>query len=132
MKTTHDYDADLFGNDGTDGWTASERQRRQQAELGRVVVANRHRKEDAKLLQWAEQTGRAVDVMRPNPLGNEFVIGRDGGRDEVLRKFWTRQLPEAEYQAHVRRIRPGSVLVCCCHPLPCHGDMVAAEVNRQD
>jgi hypothetical protein len=31
--------------------------------------------------------GPGVNVGRPSGLGNPFVIGRDGGRDEVIEKY---------------------------------------------
>ena len=60
--------------------------------------------------------------------GNPFRIGRDGTREEVI----------ARYRADLwRRIRAGGVrledlaelhgmrLACWCHPLPCHGHVLA-------
>jgi len=65
----------------------------------------------------------AVPIARPTPLGNPYVIGRDGTREEVL----------AKYEAYVRR-RPGLLariqalqgkdLLCWCYPQACHGDII--------
>ena len=70
----------------------------------------------------------AVRIDRRTKWGNEFVIGRDGTRDEVI----------ALYRADLwRRIRAGEVsldelaalhgkrLACHCAPLPCHGEVLA-------
>ncbi len=70
----------------------------------------------------------AVRIDRRTRWGNEFVIGRDGTRDEVI----------ALYRAELwRRIRAGEVsldelaalhgkrLACHCAPLPCHGEVLA-------
>ncbi len=70
----------------------------------------------------------AVRIDRRTEWGNEFVIGRDGTRDEVI----------ALYRAELwRRIRAGEVsldelaalhgkrLACHCAPLPCHGEVLA-------
>ena len=70
----------------------------------------------------------AVRIDRRTKWGNEFVIGRDGTRDEVI----------ARYRAELwRRIRAGEVslkdlaalasrrLACHCHPKRCHGEVLA-------
>lgn len=71
-----------------------------------------------------------VYVGRPSKWGNPFVIGVDGGRDEVIRKF----------RAYMEQMRPdlveearselrGRVLGCHCAPLPCHADVLAEIAN---
>lgn len=57
--------------------------------------------------------------------GNPFVIGRDGTRDEVIKKYvkWLRTQP------HLVAALPelkGKVLGCWCAPSPCHGDALVA------
>ena len=74
----------------------------------------------------------AVRIDRRTRWGNRFVIGRHGTRDEVI----------ALYRAELwRRIRAGEVsleelaalhgkrLACHCHPLPCHGDVLARAAS---
>ena len=60
---------------------------------------------------------------------NQFTIGRDGSRSEVVEKYraWLcdqpvllEQLPELK----------GRDLVCWCAPLACHGDVLLEMVNR--
>ena len=86
-----------------------------------MTVLNRHTDEVPR---------DAVDIMRPNRLGNPFVIGRDGDRDEVLRKygewFWSQvgDTLTVEYLAAL----DGLDLVCCCKPKACHGDIVERGV----
>lgn len=83
-----------------------------------------------------------VNIMRPNLLGNPFVVGRDGTRDQVCQKYrqWIRdkirndaviknivwQLAAAdEYGVDVD-------LVCCCLPKRCHGQEILSiiyEIN---
>lgn len=71
----------------------------------------------------------AVSVMRGTPFGNPFVMGRDGDRDEVVRRYrawlWSRLQADPGFRAQVRALH-GRDLVCCCAPLACHGDVLAA------
>ena len=71
----------------------------------------------------------AVNIMRPGPYGNRFHIGEHGNRATVLRRFECEQLPEIDLRPLI-----GRDLVCCCKPLPCHGDILlrAAAALRQE
>lgn len=55
-------------------------------------------------------------IGRGSPWGNPFVIGRDGDRDEVCRRFECEVLPTL----NVEPLR-GKDLVCFCAPARCHG-----------
>lgn len=72
--------------------------------------------------------------MRPSIYGNPYVIGRDGSREEVLRKFreYFREkiFLSPEFKAAVERLRTASALVCCCAPKPCHADVYADYLER--
>ena len=66
-----------------------------------------------------------ICIMRPNILGNPFMIGRDGSREEVIIKHkeymlnrikWNKQ-----YLNAVLNLK-GKKIGCCCTPLACHGD----------
>ena len=80
--------------------------------------------------------GGSINIMRSGgALGNPFAIGRDGSRAEVLRKHlvWLRWKvkTDARYKEMVRSLAPFDLL-CCCHPLGCHGDnlkLVCEELN---
>lgn len=75
-----------------------------------------------------------IYVGRPSPLGNPFVIGKDGTREEVIAKYreWF-----YDYAVHTPRVQKeldrlvklhalsGSLcLLCYCHPLACHADVI--------
>lgn len=79
------------------------------------------------------RAGRRADydiyIGRPSKWGNPFVIGKDGDRTEVLRKYerWLRQQP------HLMAALPelkGKRLGCYCAPAPCHGDILARLADR--
>lgn len=91
-----------------------------------MLVLNRHH---LKNRPWPES---AVYVGRGHPLGNPFVIGRDGDRAGVLRLYevWLREhldRGDAAIVSAMRALRADSSLVCSCAPLPCHGHIIAAE-----
>ncbi len=77
-------------------------------------------------------------IGRPSVLGNPFVIGRDGTRDEVIAKYrvWLNdQLHESEAVGReLSRLtdlaRDGDLnLVCWCAPQACHGDVVKSCIE---
>lgn len=70
-----------------------------------------------------------VNIMRGGPYGNRFRIGEHGNRAAVLRRFECEQLPEIDLTPLI-----GRDVVCCCAPLPCHGDILvrAAENLRRE
>ncbi len=74
-----------------------------------------------------------VYVGRGSKFGNPFRIGRDGTRDEVIRK----------YERYLQTTRPdlieaarlelrGKVLACWCAPLDCHADVLARIANNPE
>jgi len=70
----------------------------------------------------------SVYVGRPTKWGNPFVIGKDGSRSEVIKKYeaW---IHERGMEAEIRETLRGKVLACWCHPLPCHADILARIAN---
>jgi hypothetical protein len=83
--------------------------------------------------------GPGIKIMRGTPLGNPFVIGRDGDRDEVIEKYrgWLwKQIKCRTGQPYImlNKIKAQAIagdvhLICCCKPLRCHGDIVKAAVE---
>jgi len=70
-----------------------------------------------------------VYIGRPGPWGNPFSIGRDGDRDAVIAKYARWLLAQPKLIVRARRELRGKVLACWCHPLACHGDVLAALVD---
>ena len=68
----------------------------------------------------------AVYVGRPTKWGNRYVIGRDGTREEVIKKYeqWL-----AKSGLDVTELR-GKDLVCWCAPLACHADVLVKLANE--
>lgn len=70
-----------------------------------------------------------VYIGRPSKWGNPFVIGQDGTRDEVIKKYetWIRT------QQHLLDALPelkGKILGCWCKPKSCHGDVLTKLVKE--
>lgn len=114
----------------TDDWRADERRRQQEVNEGWAVVANQQ--SDKNLIQWAEQSGKAVKIDRSSKYGNPFLLGMDGNRDEVCDAFESHYLPhKPSIQKDLRTLR-GKVLICHCYPERCHGNCLCDLANRND
>ena len=74
----------------------------------------------------------AVYVGRPSPWGNDFKIGRDGTREEVVAKYrlWL-EADDGTFRAAIRKHLRGKDLVCWCAPLPCHADVLLEIANAE-
>lgn len=77
-----------------------------------------------------------VYIGRPSKWGNPFIIGKDGTREEVIKKYldWIKgskifcdKMPPkiSEIENELR----GKVLGCWCSPNPCHGDILYSIAN---
>ncbi len=66
----------------------------------------------------------AVNIMRGSDWGNPFKIGIHGSRAEVIARFEKEIIPNKDFEP----LR-GKDLLCCCAPLPCHGDSIIAHLN---
>jgi len=73
----------------------------------------------------------AVYVGRPTKWGNPFVIGRDGDRSEVIRRYKEWLLSSSELMAQLDELK-GRDLVCWCSPLACHADVLTELANDQN
>lgn len=71
-----------------------------------------------------------VYIGRPGKWGNPFTIGKDGTREEVIKKFKEYILNKPDLLKDLPELK-GKTLACWCSPNACHGDilMELAEVN---
>lgn len=74
----------------------------------------------------------SVNIMRGSSFGNQFEIGKDGTREEVVAKYrrwlWGKIQADVSFSAQVRELH-GRDICCCCAPLACHGDILAAAAE---
>jgi len=73
-----------------------------------------------------------VYIGRPSKFGNPFEIGKDGDREEVIRKYKEWILNQPELVEDAKRELKGKDLVCWCAPLACHGDILLEIANKGD
>ena len=74
----------------------------------------------------------------PSVLGNPFVVGRDGSRNEVIAQYrcWLGarlQEPNSPQADELRRLLARAAageleLLCWCHPLPCYAEVVRSAL----
>ena len=69
----------------------------------------------------------AVYIGRGSPWGNPFVLGRDGNRETVIRRFAEEVLPGLDLEP----LR-GKDLICYCKPAACHGDVILNALATKD
>lgn len=76
-----------------------------------------------------KRSGAPYDIYvgRPGKWGNPFVIGRDGTREEVVRKY-REYLMTSGLLVQIHELT-GKRLACWCAPLACHADVLAELAN---
>ena len=70
-----------------------------------------------------------VYIGRGSKWGNKFVIGKDGDREEVVRKYKEWLLQNKELLGSLHELKD-KVLGCFCKPKACHGDVLVELVNE--
>lgn len=66
---------------------------------------------------------------RPSRWGNPFVLGKDGDRIEVIKKYKAWVLTQPELCAAMKKELRGKLLGCWCAPHLCHCEVIAAIAN---
>lgn len=68
---------------------------------------------------------------RPSKWGNPFVIGPDGSRAEVVKRYEEWLKTQQGLLAAIGELK-GKVLGCWCAPLACHCDVLARLANQEE
>lgn len=70
-----------------------------------------------------------VYIGRGSKWGNPFIIGRDGNRKEVIKKYriWIQTQPELLNSLNELK---GKRLGCFCKPKGCHGDVLVEIIEN--
>jgi hypothetical protein len=68
-------------------------------------------------------------IGRGSPVGNPYVIGKDGTRLEVIALYrtWLEQKileKDPKVTQFMLMLKSDSMLLCFCSPLPCHGSVI--------
>lgn len=80
-------------------------------------------------------------IGRGSPLGNPFVIGKDGSREQVIAKYrvWLNEqimrknpvvLDELNRLGNKAIDEKGLALQCFCYPKPCHGEVIKEKLIK--
>ncbi|WVP99902.1 hypothetical protein UES5b_073 [Escherichia phage UE-S5b] len=80
-------------------------------------------------------------IGRGSPLGNPFVIGKDGSREQVITKYrvWLNEQIMRKNQAVLDELNrlgnkaideKGLALQCFCYPKPCHGEVIKEKLVK--
>ncbi len=72
----------------------------------------------------------SVYIGRPSKWGNPFTIGKDGTRDEVIRKHKEWIYSNPSMIATIKNELRNKDLVCFCYPQACHGDTLLSIANE--
>jgi len=70
-----------------------------------------------------------VYIGRPSKWGNPYVIGRDGDRAEVIRKYEQYLIGNKDLMNSLHELR-SKVLGCWCSPQACHGDVLLKLIKQ--
>jgi hypothetical protein len=71
-----------------------------------------------------------ISIMRPSKWGNPYIIGRDGDREEVIRKYRVYVIHNKELMDSLIELE-GKTLGCCCKPKRCHGDILVELIEKK-
>ncbi len=72
----------------------------------------------------------SVYIGRGSKWGNPFVIGKDGSREAVIRKYKRYLWESKELMSSLEEL-DGKTLGCFCSPQKCHGDVLIAARKWQ-
>jgi hypothetical protein len=85
-----------------------------------------------------KDTSSGIYVGRGSVLGNPFVVGRDGDRTEVIRRYrvwlWAEMRKEGIVFQEIKRLleiwqENGNIaLLCYCFPKPCHAQIIGCAL----
>ena len=70
----------------------------------------------------------SVYIGRGSKWGNPFIIGKDGTRKEVIKKYLLFLQNDARLMSDIKELK-GKTLHCFCKPKECHGDILLYYAN---
>lgn len=77
--------------------------------------------------------GPGIYIGRPSKWGNPFVISEKMPREKAIEKYTTwllGKIASGEITLEELAALSGHTLICWCHPLPCHGDVLAEFADQ--
>lgn len=113
------------------GWSEDELARAELLAAGETVCVSMRHGVHTQLISWAQRRGLFVRIDRTSKWGNPFVLGPDGDRDTVIRRYGEEHLPHQLALLSALGELRGKALGCWCAPARCHGDVLAEAVGAQ-
>lgn len=126
-RSTRDLREQVRSHLNEQGWTDSERQRREAVRAGESVIANL--KTDEHLIRWAQFEGCLERIDRGSRWGNPYEIGKDGEREYVVESYAIYLERKLSLVSDFESLR-GRVLGCWCYPESCHGDVLLEHLRK--
>lgn len=83
------------------------------------------------LNRYKDNTTNAVYIGRGSKWGNNYIIGKDGNRDEVCDKYEAEKSKDSEFMEMAKRELKGKDVWCYCAPARCHGDFLVRVANKE-
>ncbi len=71
-----------------------------------------------------------IYIGRPSKWGNPYSIGKDGSREDVIKKYKKYILSNKKLLNSLCELQ-GKVLGCWCKPKECHGDVLVRLINER-
>jgi len=71
-----------------------------------------------------------VYIGRPSKWGNPFAVGKDGTREEVIKRYREYLMNNNHLLDSLIQLK-GKVLGCWCAPKACHGDVLLEMANQE-
>ena len=71
-----------------------------------------------------------VYIGRGSKWGNPYIIGKDGTREEVMKKYKKYIMNEPVLLSSLYQL-DGKVLGCWCRPKSCHGDVLVKLIKER-
>jgi len=65
-----------------------------------------------------------IYIGRGSIFGNPFVMGRDGGRKQVIEKYEKYLVNNKKVLDAIYNLSKDAILGCFCSPLDCHGSII--------
>ncbi len=69
-----------------------------------------------------------IYIGRGSKWGNPFIMGKDGDREEVIRKYEIYLLDNKDLMNSLHELKD-KVLGCWCKPKACHGDILIKYIK---
>jgi hypothetical protein len=71
-----------------------------------------------------------ISIQRPSKWGNPYRVGKDGDKEEVLRKYRVHIESNKELMDSLIELE-GKIIACGCPPQPCHGDVLRELIREK-